>query len=652
MAIASDIASEDRRLAALYDLSILDSPAEAAFDDVVEIVAALCDVPIALISLVDRDRQWFKASVGLDRQETPLNDSVSALAIRQRGVLVIEDLAADPRTAGNSLVSAPGGPRFYAGAPILTDDGEAVGSLCAIDTRPRPGGLTPRQSRALQALARQVMTALRVRRDTLVEMSERVLSAQEAGRIGTFEVDIASNMTAVSPELCRLFGLPIRPAYPPQVFEACVIGESDRDGMPSTSTSRADASAPVDVEYQIRRADDGRVRWLSRRGAFEFDAEGRPVRMRGAIHDVTDRRVATERIEALLRLGDALRERETVEDIADAAAQTLCAVLHASRCGYASIDMREGTFTVDRDCVTEGVPSIVGIYPIATFAATIDELRLGRICAYTDVEQVPLIADDVKGFHGVGGRALIAVPLMERGELRGILFAQDYSPRIWDEQEVSFVQGVADRTYAAIAKARAEDNRTLLNHELSHRLKNSLSMIQAIAVQTLKAVPDRGPVEAFTRRLMALSAAHDVLLQEKWAAARIDMVVEGVFDKLGLRDRVRTNGPATLVGARAVLGISLLIHELATNAIKYGALSVPEGRVVVNWSVQIDLEEPQFTLSWRERDGPPASQPTGRGFGSRLISMGLVGTGGSEVRYLPSGLEADFVASLARVKTD
>ncbi len=156
------------RLAALDGYGILDTPAEAGFDDIVHLASEICGTPVALVSLVADDRQWFKARVGFDACETPIDQSVCAHALSHPGLLVIPDLTLDPRTEHNALVTGPPHIRFYAGARLATAEGVGLGTLCVIDSAPRPGGLTPRQAGSLERLARQVMSQLELRR-ALVE---------------------------------------------------------------------------------------------------------------------------------------------------------------------------------------------------------------------------------------------------------------------------------------------------------------------------------------------------------------------------------------------------------------------------------------------------------------------------------------------------
>ncbi|MBB5710466.1 GAF domain-containing protein [Sphingomonas xinjiangensis] len=152
------------RLAALHSYGILDTPPERPFDAIVEQARMLCDTPIALVSLIDSERQWFKARAGIDDGETALETSVCAIAIRQGYLFQIDDLAADPRTARMSLVVGEPRIRFYAGFPLITRERIALGSLCVIDTKPRPGGLNADQREGLMELADTTVQLIEQRR--------------------------------------------------------------------------------------------------------------------------------------------------------------------------------------------------------------------------------------------------------------------------------------------------------------------------------------------------------------------------------------------------------------------------------------------------------------------------------------------------------
>jgi two-component system, cell cycle sensor histidine kinase and response regulator CckA len=154
--------NETRRLKVLWQYDVLDTVPEEVFDDLTELAARICEAPIALISLIDEDRQWFKAKVGVTLNETSRDISFCSHAIKQHDLFIIPDATQDARFADNPLVTSDPKIRFYAGAPLITPDGYALGSLCVIDKVPRE--LRQEQKQALRVLARHVMMQLELRR--------------------------------------------------------------------------------------------------------------------------------------------------------------------------------------------------------------------------------------------------------------------------------------------------------------------------------------------------------------------------------------------------------------------------------------------------------------------------------------------------------
>ncbi|WP_165356561.1 ATP-binding protein [Sphingosinicella sp. BN140058] len=156
--------TEVERLRILRDYSILDTPPEPVFDEIVALAAEVCDTPIALVSLVDELRQWFKAEYGLGQRETPRAVAVCAHAMLEPDTFIVPDLSRDTRFTDNPLVTGAENLRFYAGVQLIGRDGVPLGTLSVLDRCPRPEGLSPRQQRLLRGLARQVMSELELRR--------------------------------------------------------------------------------------------------------------------------------------------------------------------------------------------------------------------------------------------------------------------------------------------------------------------------------------------------------------------------------------------------------------------------------------------------------------------------------------------------------
>jgi PAS domain S-box-containing protein len=197
-------------------------------------------------------------------------------------------------------------------------------------------------------------------------------------------------------------------------------------------------------------------------------------------------------------------------------------------------------------------------------------------------------------------------------------------------------------------KKVAEEHQRLLINELNHRVKNSLATVQAIAFQTLKG--DLPLAEARTRfeaRLIALSKAHNLLTEQNWERAALERVVRDAVEHLGGEHRFAVGGPEVWLSPRAALALALALHELGTNAAKYGALSREEGSVDIGWTDAAGL----LRLDWKERGGPPVSAPSRRGFGSRLIEQGLGGDLGGEARiaFEADGLRCTVEAALDQI---
>jgi GAF domain-containing protein len=171
--------NEAQRLEALREYRILDTAAEQAYDDITKLAAYLCRVPITMISLVDESRQWFKSKLGVKQRETPRDIAFCAHAILQAEPMIVRDALKDTRFADSSLVTRTPHIRFYAGFPLTSPEGFALGMLCAIDRKPRQ--LSSEQMTAMQALARQVMALLELRRVSarMAEALEKVKKLHE-----------------------------------------------------------------------------------------------------------------------------------------------------------------------------------------------------------------------------------------------------------------------------------------------------------------------------------------------------------------------------------------------------------------------------------------------------------------------------------------
>lgn len=198
---------------------------------------------------------------------------------------------------------------------------------------------------------------------------------------------------------------------------------------------------------------------------------------------------------------------------------------------------------------------------------------------------------------------------------------------------------------------RAQEHLQLINFELKHRVKNTLAMVSAIASQTLQPKGPDTRLLSFRQRLEAFGRAHDILTSETWATAQITHVVAAALE--AIKDgRIRWQGPELILGSKQALSLSLALHELATNAAKYGALSHPDGRVEISWDFVASDGQDSLEFEWRETGGPAVAQPTGNGFGCRLIRRVLSADFGAtpDLSFAPDGVVFHLTAPAARLR--
>lgn len=249
----------------------------------------------------------------------------------------------------------------------------------------------------------------------------------------------------------------------------------------------------------------------------------------------------------------------------------------------------------------------------------------------------------------------LAVPVVSvSGQVLGGLFFAHDEPAKFTEDAESLVSAIAAQTAVAMDNARlhkaaqleieqrrrAEESKELLLHELKHRVKNTLATIQAVAMQTFREAP-KTEVNAFTSRLLAMAEAHDLLTQRDWERVSVEHLVRRAVGPFaaGEGERFDISGPEVELAAEKALPIAMVLHELATNAVKYGALSNLAGTVEVSWGLPADAAGRLLEILWIERGGPEVSPPSRRGFGSRMIERALRGEdSGAEFDFRPGGL--------------
>ncbi|MGV3579139.1 sensor histidine kinase [Brevundimonas sp.] len=286
--------NEADRLSALRAYGILDTEPEQAFDDIVHLAGRICDAPIAVVNLIDDGRQWFKAETGLGVRETPLDTSFCAHALLQEDGMVVPDATQDPRFECNPLVAGEGGLRFYAGRLLKSADGYALGTLCVLDTRVRPEGLTPLQTETLDVLARQVMAQLELRR-AIREREEGVQAlASSEGQFRAIADSMPQMVWSTRPDGFHDY-------YNARWYEFTGVpagstdGEGWNDMFHPDDQERAwaawrhslDTGDLYEIEYRLRR-HDGVYRWTLGRATPIRNEQGEITRWFGTCTDIED----------------------------------------------------------------------------------------------------------------------------------------------------------------------------------------------------------------------------------------------------------------------------------------------------------------------------------------------------------------------------
>ncbi|HEX8667949.1 MAG TPA: HWE histidine kinase domain-containing protein [Allosphingosinicella sp.] len=249
---------------------------------------------------------------------------------------------------------------------------------------------------------------------------------------------------------------------------------------------------------------------------------------------------------------------------------------------------------------------------------------------------------------GLGFEAAFGFPIKSEGRILAVLefFSRSAAPP--DPELLLTVRTVGEQLGRVIERRRTEGHLRLLVNELNHRVKNTLTIVQSIAAQTLRR-SDEEVRRAFESRLTALAVAHDLLTTEHWESASLRQVIE----KAGLgcgaaRERFQIDGPDLRLRPRTAVSVAMAIHELCTNAVKYGALSSEGGSVAIRWDVTGEAGEERMQLLWEEQGGPPVTVPQRRGFGTRMIERGLAADlgGTATIEFRPDGLACTIEAPI------
>ncbi|AWN48651.1 histidine kinase [Methylobacterium terrae] len=393
----------------------------------------------------------------------------------------------------------------------------------------------------------------------------------------------------------------------------------------------------VSVEIDLRNyKKDGEPFWNRLLVSPVFDDDGQLTYFFASQFDVTLER---ERLVRIQRDRDALeREIERRSHALRRSEERLHFILKASRLGSWTLDLDDKRLVASDSC-----KRTLGRDPGEPFSY--DDLVAAILPEDRDRVQAAIAAS-------VASRSDYDIEYRIRTPAGEVRWVQFRGQPFYDADGAPL--SMAGVTLDVTERKRGDEHRALLAEELNHRVKNSLATVQSIANQTLAHATSLAEARtAFNARLQSLASAHDVLTRESWEGATLAEIVEESLRpfRTATGARFKTGGPPVRLPPRLALAFVMALHELATNAVKYGALSNAQGRVILNWDVVDGASPGRLWLRWEEIGGPPVAEPTRRGFGSRMIERVLAAElgGTAEVEYRPRGVVATVEAPLPEV---
>lgn len=438
----------------------------------------------------------------------------------------------------------------------------------------------------------------------LVEAERRLALATQAAGIGIWDWNVETGEFFYSPQARRIYGFT---QDEPITFELLRQRTHPQDYL-HVEPALSRALDPLvrsqeSYRYRISRADTGEERWLLAHGGAVFEYN-QPTRYTGTLQDIT------EDVTIQARLQDEQARLQLALSAADLAIWEL--------------DVASNRVTVSRE--------------------------LNRLYRFPE-DASPSIAE-LQALYAPGEQERVE---RESGEVfaagnRTIRFEAKHQ---WPDGVVKWIsvraevlvndEGVPTRVIGVAMdvtdRRRYEEHLRLTARELQHRVKNSLAVVQSIAVQSFRGSRSKEEgIDVFSGRLRALASATDLLTKANWEAIAVKDIVDEILHPFRdvERNRIAAHGDEVRIPSTVAVSLGMALHELCTNAVKYGALSNEIGTVSVNWKVSGE----GMLLEWRETGGPPVSPPTGGGFGTKLLTRGLLddGTGSVDLHFDPAGV--------------
>ena len=369
----------------------------------------------------------------------------------------------------------------------------------------------------------------------------------------------------------------------------------------------------------------------------------------------TTRNVLSRRqMSFLLDLNEAFRSADDLKAARHVAIGMLGEHLGVDRVGFREIVASGDDLAVVDEWEAPGVPLIGKGVPISALGEWAhNRLKAGHALRIDDVNREPNLADSRQAFADLGVGAAAAVPWMDQGKVAAVIFLHSRQPRTWTDFDISTAEEVLERTLSWMERERAAERERTLMREIDHRARNAFAVVQSVV--RLTSAEDMGLYrEKIVDRINALARTHDLLSAERWQSIELAALVNDELaphtDPTG--SKISTTGPQVHLRPEQAQTLALLLHELTTNAVKYGALSDDGGTLEVRWS---ETDRGLLLIDWTERlqtASLPTGEPQRNGFGSQLLRRVVEDQlGGTLTRtFEPNGLRCQLTMPLGPVK--
>lgn len=480
-----------------------------------------------------------------------------------------------------------------------------------------------------------------------------IRAALEAGQIGIWSWDIATNTVTWSSNMEAIHGLPAGAFDGTYAFFERDVHDDDRIKVKEAIGEALRTGNPYWVRYRIVPRDDREDCWIEASGTVIFE-DGKPVRMLGICHDVTERiklqeelRSRAKQQEALAQLGERALAETDIERLLNDVVSTVALTLPVDFVEVLELLPGDSDFLL-----RAGFGWKAGSVGSVVMSKERDDYARHVLSA-----AVPVVTDDFAvesrftvpnylGAHAcVSGMSTIIAG--QDGRAYGVLGVCTGRRRQFSAQDSSFLAAVANLVAGAIQRRQLEQRHELMIRELRHRSGNLFSQLLALFSQTARNSRTMAELtSSYQSRVMALANAHRLITEAGWKSTSLNDLLRVVLGPF--LDRTTFHGPPVDLEPDPTFSLSAALHELASNAVKHGSLSIPQGRLELNWSVAPSHRGLTLTFDWIERNGPPTRRPRRTGFGSRLIGLVIERQMNGEVhpRYARDGFSIRMVVPL------